>query len=185
MLKCLRYQYRAFSRSIKYFDKDTRLMVYNSSIASRLNYADCVWNQCNIQEAKRLQSVQNMAIRRILNARPLDSAKPLIYSLGLLPLEEKRQLRSLVLFHKLVNGEGPKALVNKLNENFRNPSNNEIRTRNTGSGQYFIPRSQDTILTILRNPSLFKQSRSGTTYQKKLDYQKLHQFSKKDFTKRC
>ena len=114
-------------------------MVYNSSIASRLNYADCVWNQCNVQEAKRLQSVQNMAIRRILNARPLDSARPLIYSLGLLPLEEKRQLRSLVLFHKLVNGEGPKALVNMLNENFRNPCNSDIRTRNSGSGQYFIP----------------------------------------------
>ena len=140
MLKGLRYQFRAFSRSIKFFDKDTRLMVYNSSIASRLNYVDCVWSQCNVREAKRLQSVQNMAVRRILNAKPLESAGPLISSLGLLPLVEKRLLRSLVLFYKLVRGEGPKALIKMLNENFKNPSNSGIRTRNNGSGQFYIPR---------------------------------------------
>ena len=139
MLRGLKYQYRAFSRSIKYFDTDTRIMVYNSSIASRLNYADCVWTQCNVREEKMLQSVQNMAVRRILNARPLDSAGPLICSLGLLPLEKKRLLRSLVLFYKLVKGDGPKALTNMLNTNFINPSSHGIRTRNSGSGQYFIP----------------------------------------------
>ena len=90
MLRGLRFQYRAFSRSIKYFDRDTRLMVYNASIASRLNYADCIWNQCSLKERNMLQSVQNMAVKKIVNAAPLASGKPIIRSLGMLTLDKKK-----------------------------------------------------------------------------------------------
>ena len=140
MLQSLRYQYRAFSRSVKHFDRDTRILVYNSTIASRMNYGDSVWSQCNVKEKRLLQSVQNMAVRRIANAGPLDSARPIIATLGLLPLEEKRLLRSLVLFYKLANSEGPRTLTTTLDNNFSYPNQNRLQTRNREDGKYFIPR---------------------------------------------
>ena len=116
MLRNVKYQYRAYSRSIKYFDKDTRLLMYNSAIASRLNYADSIWSDCTLRDRGSLQTVQNMAIRRMVNARPLESCKPILANLGMLTLERKRNLRSLVLFYNLVNGRGPVALRRELHK---------------------------------------------------------------------
>ena len=61
MLRNLRFQYRSFSRSMKYFDRDTRIIVYNSSMASRFNYADVIWSQCIVKQARMLHSVQNVS----------------------------------------------------------------------------------------------------------------------------
>ena len=83
-----------------------------------------------------LQSVQNMSVKRIMNAGPLDSAKPLIGSLGMLTLENKRTLRSLVLFYRLVNGGGPDALIKEL-DRFRGNREHGMCTR--GDRNFFIP----------------------------------------------
>ena len=85
-----------------------------------------------------LQSVQNMSVRRILNAKPLESCQPLLKRLGMLTLERKRTLRSLVLFYNLVNGHGPKALLDEL-EKYRHPSMRQAETRLAESGRFFIP----------------------------------------------
>ena len=136
LLRGLRFQYRSFSRSIKYFDMDTKNMLYNAALASRFNYADCIWNDCTKADADRLQSVQNMSVRRMVNAKPLESAKPILGSLEMLSSRSKRLLRSLVLLYKLRNGMGPSTLSNEL-ESFANSS--ELTTRRNTDENFFIP----------------------------------------------
>ena len=138
MLRNVKYQYRAFSRAIKYFDHDTRIMMYNSSIASRMNYADSIWNYCTVRDSNMLQSVQNMSVRRMLNARPLENCQPLLMELGMLTLENKRTLRSMVLFYNLVNGQGPKALIEEL-QKYNFPNRGQLVTRMDNSKRFFIP----------------------------------------------
>ena len=177
MIRNLRFQYRAFGRSIKYFDRDTRLIVYNSSLASRFNYADCIWDQCTLKEAKQLQSVQNMAVKKMMNAAPLTSAKPLIRNLGLLTLETKRKLRSLVLLYKLTRNEGPAALIREL-EGYRNSSREHIITRNSGEGSYYIPAYNTDnvgksffVQTIKRwntLPTNIQQSENATIFKRRV-----------------
>ena len=137
-VKNVKYQYRAFSRAIKYLDRDTRLMLYNSSLASRFNYADCVWSHCSKRDGGALQTVQNMAARRIMNAGPLESSQPILAELGLLTLEKKRLLRSLVLMFKLVNGQGPKELTDELAKYIR-PTSHVSGTRMGNISRYWIP----------------------------------------------
>ena len=132
-----KFQYRALARSMKYFDLDTRLMMYNAAIASRLNYADCIWNNCNRSDAALLQTIQNMAVRRIINAIPRQTCGPILRELGMLTLERKRLQRSLVLLYKLMNGQGPITLVHELAK-YQLPGN-ETGTRNAVGGKLYIP----------------------------------------------
>ena len=137
MVKNLRYQYRSFARSVKYFDMDTRKILYNSTLASRFNYADCIWSQCTIRDANMLQSVQNLAVRKMINAGPLESARPILQELEMLTLRNKRKLRSLVLLYKLRNDEGPEPLARQLRE-YCNEERG-MATRSSSEDNYFIP----------------------------------------------
>ena len=119
MINNLKYVYKGFSRSCNYLKTDTRKLLYNAAIASRLNYCDTIWDKCGTRNKKRLQSIQNRCARRIVDARPgtsarniLDvnprtSAKPLLRDLGWLNLENKRKLHKYVLMKKVMNDDGP------------------------------------------------------------------------------
>ena len=136
LIRNVKYQYRAFSRAIKLLDKDTQILLYNSSLASRFNYGDCVWDRCTRTDACRLQSVQNMAMKRMAHAKPLESARPYLKEWGLLSLDKKRLLRSLVLFYKLMDKEGPGDLIQML-ESYKR-TNIQQHTRYSENG-FFIP----------------------------------------------
>ena len=110
----LRHRYRSFSRSCKYLNKDSRKLLYNASIASRMNYCDIIWDICNKDSSNKLQSIQNRCARRISDSSPGTSALPLLRELGWLTLEEKRKLHKCVLMHRLLNGKGPVMLCEEI-----------------------------------------------------------------------
>ena len=113
----------------------------------------------------------------MMNAAPLTSAKPLIRNLGLLTLETKRKLRSLVLLYKLTRNEGPAALIREL-EGYRNSSREHIITRNSGEGSYYIPAYNTDnvgksffVQTIKRwntLPTNIQQSENATIFKRRV-----------------
>ena len=84
-----------------------------------------------------LQSVQNLAVRKMINAGPLESARPILQELEMLTLRNKRKLRSLVLLYKLRNDEGPEPLARQLRE-YCNEERG-MATRSSSEDNYFIP----------------------------------------------
>ena len=114
LINSLKYHYRSFSRSCRLLTIDTRKLLYNAAIASRMNYCDMVWDCCNLNVKKKLQSVQNRCARRILNQLPGSSSAPLFRKLGWIRLDQKRKLHKCVLLHKVINGKGPKILLDML-----------------------------------------------------------------------
>ena len=137
MLNNLKYYYRGFSRSCRMLSQDSRKLLYNAAIASRLSYCDMVWDNCTLDDAKKLQTIQNRCARRILNQLPGTSAGPLMRKLGWLNLSDKRKLHKCVLMHKLLTGDGPDALI-ELMQPLQNRTT--VPTRATSRNCFFIPR---------------------------------------------
>ncbi len=105
---------RAFMRGTRYMDIDTKKMLYNAILASRLNYADIIWDKCGSHSINRLQTVQNIAIRFILNADSRASTSPLLTTLNWLPLHYKRKLHCAVMMYKIINDLSPPELKSQL-----------------------------------------------------------------------
>ena len=116
LIGSLRHCYRSFSRSCKWLTVDSRKLLYNAAIASRINYCDAIWDKCKQDTVKKLQTIQNRCARRILEASPGASAGPLLRELGWLTLQEKRKLHKCVLVHGLMQGKGPHALCSELDK---------------------------------------------------------------------
>ena len=94
--------------------EDSRKLLYNAAIASRLNYCDMVWHNCGAEYTNKLQTIQNKSARRILNKLPRTSAAPLLKELGRISLSDKRQLHKCVFLHRLLQGKGPTVLKDML-----------------------------------------------------------------------
>ena len=132
LIKNLGYAFRSFSRSCKLLAIDSRKLLYNAIIASRLNYCDTVWDNCGANNRNRLQTIQNRCARVILGRRPGSSAAPLLRELGWLTLQYKRKLHKCVLLYKLINGDGPQVLVQML-ESVMNQSTATTRGATNGN----------------------------------------------------
>ena len=135
----LKYFYRSFARSCRMLSQDSRVLLYNATIASRLNYCDTVWDGCGIEYTNKLQTIQNRCARRILNKPPGTSAGPLLKDLGWINLAEKRKLHKCVLLHRLLKSDGPAALKSIL-EPYTNRPTAEQSTRGNANGSLYIPR---------------------------------------------
>ena len=134
----LKYFYRSFARSCRMLSQDSRVLLYNATIASRLNYCDMVWDGCGIEYTNKLQTIQNRCARRILNKLPGTSAAPLLKDLGWIRLADKRNLHKCVLLHRLLKSEGPNALK-KILEPYTNRPAAELSTRGYVNGCLYIP----------------------------------------------
>ncbi len=139
LLRSCKFALRAFRRGTNHMDIDSKKMLYNAAIASRLNYADVVWSQCNIQMSNKLQTIQNIAARHILNRDPLSSAKPLLKNLNWLPLALKRKVHTAVAIFKMMNNLAPLVLTSRLKN-----LNHNITTRGKSGNNQYIKRTQTT-----------------------------------------
>ena len=89
----------------------TKLTLYDSLVASHLNYADVIWSGCNLENKQKLQTVQNFALKSILGKKKSDSATEALKTLKYLDLEEKRKIHEAVFTHKILKGTMPKNLT--------------------------------------------------------------------------
>ena len=67
----------------------SKLQLYDSLVASHLNYADVIWSGCTLENKQKLQTVQNFALKSILGKKKSDSATEALQTLKYLNLEEK------------------------------------------------------------------------------------------------
>ena len=67
--KKAKYAVRNLRRVNHIIPMKSRLLLYNSLVASHLNYADTVWAGCNKQDQNKLQRTQNLAVKSILGMR--------------------------------------------------------------------------------------------------------------------
>ena len=136
VIRRCKYQLRSFYRAIKFLDFDEKRLLYNACLATRLSYADIIWNQCSLNQRKRLQTIQNMAARGILCCDKFEHAMPLIKELNWITLDQKRKLHEMVMFYKIYHNTGTEAQEKRLREYHITPT---INTRGMGASQLFIP----------------------------------------------
>ena len=74
---------------------DTKKILYNSTVASQMNYGDIIWNNCSKQLKDNLQAIQNSAAKRILPTTK-SPGNNRMNELKWVTLEEKRQIHQAV-----------------------------------------------------------------------------------------
>ena len=127
---------RAFMRSTRYMDIDTKKMLYNAVIAARLNYADVIWGNCGTSYSNKLQTIQNIAARNILNRDPRSSIQPSLSTLKWLSLAKKRKVHYAVQLYKIIHGLAPATLSQWL---FR--THHRFETRNSNGNNQSTART--------------------------------------------
>ena len=104
LLCCLRsYKYSLSRKSL-----DT---MYKSFILPILDYADIIWDGCSKKLSDELESLNLEAIRTIIGTVRGTSHEKLYRESGFCALKERRKRHKLQFYHKLVNGNAPKYLI--------------------------------------------------------------------------
>ena len=88
-----------------------KLQLYDSLVASHLNYADTIWSGCGSANKQKLQLVQNFALKSILGMKKFESGTEALKKLKYLNLEEKRKVHEGVFIHKAINEKMPKNIT--------------------------------------------------------------------------
>ena len=116
-----------------------KLQLYDSLVASHLNYADIIWSGCNSANKQKLQCVQNFALKSILGMNKYDSATEALKKLKYLNLEEKRKIHEGVFAHKVLTGKMPKNITEDYKK-LKSYGNN----RSAENGNLKIPKHKTT-----------------------------------------
>ncbi len=88
-------QVRALLRGTRFMDLESRKIMYNAVIASRLNYGDVIWNTCGPGATNKLQTIQNMIARRFLHI-DYTKTREALKTLKWLTLKGKREVHTAV-----------------------------------------------------------------------------------------
>lgn len=96
--------------------RKSKMVLYDSLIASHFNYADVIWGGCTEKNKSKLQTTQNFAMRTILGADRRHSSREALEKLRYLNLEKKRKVHEAVFTYKAINGSHPKEICKKYTE---------------------------------------------------------------------
>ena len=102
-------------------DQDTRKLLFNAIVQSRLNYADVVWDSCSEKLNNQLQKIQNSGIRFIFGLKKFDHVSEYRQILKWVDVKGKRKQHTLQLFHKIKLNRSPLTLWRPLTPNERTP----------------------------------------------------------------
>ena len=122
----------------------TRINLYNTIIVPNFDYGDVIFGGCSEKNTKRLQLVQNFAVKSITGNKKYDSASNSFKQLKFLNLKQRRKVHESVFIHK--------ALTNNSTPNLHKEYSNYIpkaNTRRLTTGKLTIPT---------HNTSKFKKS---------------------------
>ena len=104
------YAVRNLHRINFFLPRNHKLNLYNSIVSPLFNYADVIWNGCNVRERNRLQVVQNFAAKSMTGRRKYQSASPALKDLNLLRLHQRREIHEVVFAHKALKGQSSENL---------------------------------------------------------------------------
>ena len=120
-----------FKRIRNYISQNIALMFYKTILQSKLDYCDVVWRNIMKKSVKKLQVLQNRALRIILKVDARYSTISLFQQLKLDFLEKRRDKHALYMMYKIANHNCPNYLLDlfelkKCNYNMRNSINNFV-----------------------------------------------------------
>ena len=104
------YAVRNLHRINFFLPKNHKLNLYNSIVSPLFNYADIIWNGCNVRERNRLQTVQNFAAKSMTGRRKYQSATGSLAEYNLLRLHQRREIHEVVFAHKALKGQSSENL---------------------------------------------------------------------------
>ena len=115
-------------------DVKIRKLLYCLMVRPQLEYCSCLWSPYTIKHRALIENVQRRATKFILNYPPRDiSYMDRLISLNLLPLEYRRELRDILLFHKFTSGTMPTNCSNLFS-----PATSVYATRNFDQNNFKI-----------------------------------------------
>ena len=98
-----------------FLSKSSKMLLVQSYILSGFNYSSIILQNLYKYQLDKLQKFQNACVRFILNLRKFDHISAGIKSLNLLKMDELRSIQNLTLLHKIVQGNAPAYLCEKIN----------------------------------------------------------------------
>ena len=111
-----------------------RMNIYNGIISPLFDYGDILWGGCSKTDAKRLQTVQNFAVKSITGNKKYDSASNSFKQLKLLKLEQRRKIYESVFIHKILLNVSTPNLHQELSHYFP-----KVTTRNKTKKRLIVP----------------------------------------------
>ena len=174
--KKARYAARNLQRTNHLLPFKTRILLYNSLVASHFNYADTVWGGCNSTNKNKLQRTQNAVIKSILGMKPRESSSQAIRKANLLTLEEKRKVHESVYVHKALTGKLPTSICTQYKEqksknNYRSADKQILTIPIHKKETYKNSPMYRTVTTWNNTPQNIKNTETSTfkkSYQKHL-----------------
>ena len=85
-------------------------MLVHNLVLSRMDYANCLLFHVADKYIRKLQHVQNLAARIILNVPTFDHVSPALQSLHWLPIKARIEYRILLMVYKIIHGLAPEYL---------------------------------------------------------------------------
>ena len=119
-------------------------MLYDALVCPHLSYTDVVWDGCKKQDQEQLQRVHNFAAKVIAGADRRASSTKTLKSLGMIPLAEKRKIHQAVFIHKLIKGQGPAELCERLEETRQNGLFGDSKGLRSRNSMFIRPQQHKT-----------------------------------------
>lgn len=119
----------------KYLSPWTKLLIYKSIISHHFEYCCTVLWEISEQNIKKLQLLQNKAMRVILRCHKYTPIKEMLDACCLLSIKQKLALQVLLLVHKIVNNKCPQYLCNNIKFNKDNHNYNTRISNNISLGR--------------------------------------------------
>ena len=119
-------------RSLKFnLDRKTLEIMYLSFIRPILEYADCIWDNCNNQEINEIEKIQIEAGRIVTGATKSCSKIKILEETGWDSLQTRRYKHRMITFYKIIGQHGPRYLFNLLPPSAQQVSHRNLRSANT------------------------------------------------------
>lgn len=120
-----------------FLSKWTRLTIYNTIILPHFLFCSTIIYLSNSDDKKRLQLLQNRAMRIILSHDRYQNIESMLRELNWLPVEQFLEMKSLIFIHKIEKGVMPKYFDNALKK-VKNIHNYETRN----AENFFVDRKK-------------------------------------------
>ena len=165
----------------KYLTKEATEILVLSLVISHLDYCNVILYGIAQSEIGKMQRIQNMSAKLVLNRKKFDSSREALCDLHWLPINSRIQFKLLTFMYNCYVGEAPLYLTELLTKHV---PIQKLRSAQSSEGYYNVPfnrnktfsdRSFQTIGPRLWNnlPLDIKQSKSLGTFKAKL---KTHLF---------
>ena len=110
-------------------DRGTLSQMYSGFVRPLLEYGDILFNNCTEYQAQKIEAVQKRAARIITGAIKGTSTNIMYNELGWTSMKHRRDVHSLCLFHKIINGKAPQYLIDELPKKVGIRTDRNLRNR--------------------------------------------------------